>query len=190
MQLAGTWTSSGITTTTGDVVAPELPDASVAVQVTVVVPVGKEVGAYVIFGFGSTKSVAVGYAEVGIAVKVEVAMNMCDGSDVNIGGVVSTTPTPKVAVVVANKELLDVHETVVVPSAKRVPEAGMHITGSVPSFASVALRLKLTYAPAELVASTVVSDAPLMAGPVTTGAETVIVALVAGELVAPSVVMN
>ncbi len=44
---------------TSEVVADVFPEASVAVQVTVVVPSAKEVGVEVTLGLASTKSVAV-----------------------------------------------------------------------------------------------------------------------------------
>src|SRR5665213_474077 len=95
VQPSGTSTSCGAITTTSDVVALVLPAESVALHVTVVVPVGKVVGEKVIVGCASTESSAVGNADECITAKEDVAMNVWEESAVKIGAVVSCTVTLK-----------------------------------------------------------------------------------------------
>ena len=63
------------------------------------------------------------------------------------GGVVSWTVTLKVAVAVLLPLSVAVQLTVVVPIGKVEPEAGAHVTGSVPSTTSVAVAVNVTAAP-------------------------------------------
>ena len=146
---------------TCDVVAAELPDKSVAVHVTVVVPKGNDVGEYSIDGCGSTVSTAVAMTRFGYAGNVDVA-NVWSTGGVMMGGFVSTTPTLNDAVVLlaALIALVAVHETVDVPRANRLPDTGAQAgTSELPSV-SDAVTANDTYAPAELVASAVTSTAP------------------------------
>src|SRR5437868_2609461 len=88
---------------------------------------------------------------------------MLAGSD-STGGVVSRTVTVNDAEAVALRLSVALQPTVVVPSGKTAPEPGVHVTGRLPSCASVALAANVTAAPAGPVASTVIG-----AGTVTTG---------------------
>src|SRR3989344_4895056 len=83
-----------------------------------------------------------------------------------IGAVESMTPTPKISVVVlaALMTLVAVQVTVVVPSAKRLSERGVQTGVRALESVSVAVTLNATYAPAELVASAVMSEVSEMTG--------------------------
>ena len=111
-------------------------------------------------GDGSTESVAVACVSVGLAGNVVVA-KVCIAGGITDGGVVSTTLTAKLVVVVACELSPALQATVVVPSAKSEPLAGVQEDATGVEDASCALTLKLTYAPAELVASAVMSLAPV-----------------------------
>ncbi len=83
------------------------------------------------------------------------------------GGVVSTTVTLKdwAALVFAGFAWsLAVQETFVVPSGNVAPEAGLQLTLGLGSTLSVAVTVKLTAAPAELVASAVRFERPARTG--------------------------
>src|SRR5438094_56368 len=80
------------------------------------------------------------------------------------GGVVSRTVTVKLPWAVLACVSVAVQFTVVVPIAKLLPEAGVHVTGRGPSHAAEALAWKVTVAPAALVASTVVLPGGLITG--------------------------
>ena len=81
-----------------------------------------------------------------------------------VGAVVSFTVTVKLAEPVLPAASLAVQLTVVVPIGNVEAEAGLHVTGREPSTKSVAVAVNVTAAPAELVASTIIS-----AGTVTVG---------------------
>ena len=130
-----------------------LPEASVAVQVTVVVPSLKDVGVYEIVGDGSTESLAVACVSVGLAGTL-VTVNDCEAGGVIEGGVVSTIVTVKVLVTVVPPSSA-LHVTVLAPRAKVAPEAGVQVTESGVELASVAATEKEAVAPEALVASIV-----------------------------------
>ncbi len=114
-----------------------LPEASVAVQVTVVVPIGMaepDGGTQatvtpgqlsVAVGGGKVTTVAVGAGQAGAATA------MMFVGQVIVGGCVSLTVTVKVQVGPAD----DVQVTVVVPTGKKEPEAGEQVM--VPHWAAV-----------------------------------------------------
>jgi hypothetical protein len=105
-----------------------LPRASLAVQVTGVVPTAKvepEAGVQVTGTLPETRSVAVGAGQVTTAPLVLVAVTvMFAGIPDRTGGVVSTTPTVKVAVAGLPAASEAEQVTVVVPSGKTDPGAG------------------------------------------------------------------
>jgi hypothetical protein len=88
---------------------------------------------------------------------------MFDGA-VTTGGVVTTTVTAKLAAPVLPCVSVAVHVTVVVPMANVLPDAGVHVTGSVPSTRSIADAVYATTAPLGPVAGAV-----MLGGTVTTG---------------------
>ena len=109
-----------------------LPEASEAVQVTVVVPMGKvepDGGVHVTTGFGRAGSLSV--AE---AVKFTTAPDGPVGSTVMGAGSVSTgatsslTVTVKVPVEVLPPKSVDVQVTVVVPIGNVDPDGGVQVT--------------------------------------------------------------
>ena len=71
-----------------------------------------------------------------------------------VGSVVSRTVMIAVSVSVLPELLVAEQVTSVAPSGNIEPEAGAHVTGSVPSNGSVADASKVTIAPADPVAST------------------------------------
>jgi hypothetical protein len=71
-----------------------------------------------------------------------------------IDGGVPSTVTVKLPVAVLPDESDAEHDTVVTPIANVEPDAGVHVTGTVPSTMSVAVAAKLTTAPAGDVAAT------------------------------------
>ena len=83
---------------------------------------------------------------------------------VTVGAVVSTTVTVKVPVAVLLRLLVAEQVTVVAPNGNCEPDAGVQVTTTFVSFASVAVALKVTTAPAGLVASAV-----MLAGSCRTG---------------------
>src|ERR687894_271249 len=127
------------------------PAASVAEQLTVVVPSGNvepEAGSHVTGTEPSTASVAVTAAYVTSAPcgLVASAAGGADGS-VNSGFVVSCTMTLNEPVPVFPAASVAEQLTVVVPSGNVEPEAGSHVTGTEPSTASVAVAVYVTAAP-------------------------------------------
>jgi len=127
---------------TSDVVVAIFPLASVAVHVTVVVPTENDVGLWLIAGFESTRSVEVALTSVGV-VEVPVVVKDWSAGAVTEGGVVSTTATLKVAVVVAMPSFA-AQVTVVVLNAKRSPDGGAQKTVIDVLEASAAVTLKVT----------------------------------------------
>jgi hypothetical protein len=103
-----------------------LPAASVAVQVTVVVPTGKNVP-----DAGEQTTVTPGQLSVAVAVKVTMAPHssgslhfVMGAGQLIAGGCVSATVT-------VNEQLgpeIVVQLTVVVPTGKNDPDAGVHVT--------------------------------------------------------------
>src|SRR2546425_614963 len=122
--IAGAWLSR---TVTDCVALPELPAASVAVQVTMVVPFGKLAGA--LFAMTSdapdeTASVALAEPSAGAAAQVPRAvLAVMAGGAATVGAVVSRTVTVKLALLWLPEPSVAVQVTVVVPSGKVEPEA-------------------------------------------------------------------
>ena len=126
----------------------EFPEASVAVKVTTVSPTVNFAGAsVVIFGDASARSFARAAAShaamvafpTGIPSTVA-SVRRRETGRVRTGGVVSTTLTGNVTEPVLWCASVAVHVTVVVPSAKRAPEAGVQTTPAIaPSMLSVAV---------------------------------------------------
>src|SRR5436190_20622413 len=106
-----------------------LPDASVAVQVTVVVPIAKtalDAGAQTTAGAGSTTSVAAAAYDT-MAPPGEVASTANDAGNKSVGAVVSATVRTKLALAVFPAASVAVHATVVEPCRNRVPDVGPHV---------------------------------------------------------------
>lgn len=101
------------------------------------------------------------------------------------GGVVSCTITLKLPLTALPLESDAEHATEVVAIANVLPEGGIHVTVNEPSTISFAVAVKLTTAPAALVASTVMSAGSNRVGAVVSC--TVMVKLPALELPAWSV---
>ncbi len=139
---------------------------SLAEQLTVVVAIGKvepEAGAHVTGREPSTASLAVAVKLTTAPAELVACAVMLAGS-VSTGRVVSCTVTVKLPLAVLLWVSLAEQLTVVVAIGKVEPEAGAHVTGREPSTASLAVAVKLTTAPAELVACAV-----MLAGSVSTG---------------------
>jgi uncharacterized protein YwlG (UPF0340 family) len=155
--------------------AEVLLKSSVAVQVTVVVPIANvlpEGGVQFTVGVASHVSLAVG---VNITVAPDGLVHSCVMSDGQVidGAVVSTTSTVNVhgrEVLLLSSEAVQL--TVVMPMGKVLPEAGVHMTVGVVSHVSVAVgAVYITVAPAGLVHSTPVmlaGQAPSVGGVVST----------------------
>jgi hypothetical protein len=157
-----------------------LPALSVAEQFTVVVAMGNvapDAGLHVTGSVPSTMSVADG-VKVTTAPLAPVACTVIFAGTVIDGGVVSCTVTVKLAVPLLPALSVAEHETVVVAMGNVAPDAGLQVTGSVPSTASVADAVKVTTAPLALVAETVIFAGTVRTGGVpTVGTETVSVSV-------------
>jgi hypothetical protein len=159
-----------VTRTVNEPVA-SLKCASVALQWTVVVPVGNvdpEAGEQLTGSVPSMLSVAV-------AVKLTTgeAVTMFSGS-VRTGRVVSTTTTPNRSVVVPPASVAE-HCTLVTPIGNCAPDAGAQRTGTSLPFAPTAKTLYSTGAPWAFTASALTppSGKKIVGGPSGTGAATV-----------------
>ena len=117
-----------------------LPEASVAVQVTVVVPTGNtdpDGGLHTTVGGGGQLSVAVGGTYVTVAVVVNghdtcAAFVIPAGHPINTGGCVSFTVTVKLHIDMLFDESFTVHVTVVVPFWNVEPLAGVQVGAPTP----------------------------------------------------------
>jgi hypothetical protein len=146
----------------------------VAVQVTVVIPIGNvlpEAGVHMIVGVESHVSLAMG---VNITVAPDGLVHswvMLDGQVID-GGVVSTTCTVNMQLEGDPTPLLAVQVTVVIPIGKVLPDAGLHITIGTGHPVAVGV-LKVTTLPDGLVHS----SGPMFAGqaPIRGGCSMVIV---------------
>jgi hypothetical protein len=121
-----------------------LPLASVAVQVTRVVPTGKaepEAGAQPTATGPSWTSAAVGSVQLTVAPEPVVVADWSPGTPLSCGPVVSTTVTTKPAEPVRPAPSVALQVTVVGPSGSRVPDAGAQAAGSSPSWMSEAVAL-------------------------------------------------
>ena len=130
-----------LVTSTTKVAVPVLWFASVAVQVTVVEPIGNvlpEAGTQVAVTLPSTRSAAVASTYVTTAPEALVALTAAGAVTVSTGGVVSRMSTVNVAVVVAIAASVPEQVTVVVVIANTEPDGGAQVAVSVPSSASSA----------------------------------------------------
>ena len=163
---------------------PVLPLVSDAEQFTVVVPIGNvepEAGVHVTGREPSTKSDAVA-VNVTTRPAELVASNVILAGSESVGAVVSLTvmvkdPDP---VLLAASVAEQFTVVVVIPNVE--PEAGMHVTGTVPSTLSVAVAVYVTTAPDGPVASAVIGEGSVNTGGVVSeGGADVIVILKAAE---------
>src|SRR6185295_18035455 len=163
-----------VTVTVNDA-APLFPLVSAAVQFTVVAPSGNvdPLAGVQVTGRGpSTRSLA-------DAVKLNTAPLEPVASTVAFAGTVTTGPVVSVTVTVNDAAPLlpfvsvAVQFTVVGPSGKVVPLAGVQVTGRDPSTRSLADAVKLKTAPLEPVASTVAFAGTVTTGPVVSATVTV-----------------
>jgi hypothetical protein len=136
----GAWVS--LTVTVNEHMAV-LPLASVAVQETVVVPIGKnepDAGEQTTAVLPEQLSAVVGVAKLTFAPHCPASFETVTFEGHVIDGAwVSLTVTVKVQVVVLSSESLAVHVTVVVPTAKVEPDAGEQTTVVSPPQLSVAV---------------------------------------------------
>jgi hypothetical protein len=119
---------------------PLLPEPSVAVQTSVVVPTGKllpDGGEQDGVRFPLTVSVALAL-NVTTAPPGPVASTLIAAGTVTTGGVVSCTVIVKELLPVLPASSVAVHVTVVVPSGKVLPDAGAHVEVRLPLTASIA----------------------------------------------------
>src|SRR5689334_24915933 len=89
------------------------------------------------------------------------------------GGVVSRTVTVNEFLPMLPRVSVAWQFTVVVPKPKVEPDAGVQVTGRLPSTISFAVTVKLTAAPLGPVASTIMSPGSLTAGPMVSTTVTV-----------------
>ena len=128
------------TTLTVKLAVAVLPALSVAVQVTVVVPMGKvlpEAGAQAEVSAPLIKSVAEA-VNVTAAPFGPVASAVILPGTVMVGGVVSRTMTVKLPLAVFPALSFAVQPTIVMPRGKVLPEAGVQVGVTAPSTSSVA----------------------------------------------------
>jgi hypothetical protein len=145
-----------------------LPRASVAVHVTVVVPSGKIAplaGMHVTSTAPSTLSVA-DVVKLNAAPVAPVASTVAFAGTVTTGPVVSVTVTVKEAVPLLPRASVEEQLTVVVPSGKVAPLAGVQVTATAPSTKSAAEAVKLNAVPVTPVASTLAFAGTFTTGPV------------------------
>jgi hypothetical protein len=136
-----------------------LPESSVAVQQTSVVPSGNvlpEAGTHETGTLASQTSVAVA-VKFTCAPFVPVHSAVMSAGQVMTGGVVSETVTSNEHWAELFASSVEVHVTMVVPCGKSEPEAGTHELAGVGSQSSVAEKLKETVAPFGPEHSTVMS---------------------------------
>jgi hypothetical protein len=139
---------------------PVLPDESVALQMTVVVPstnvlpeAGEQLGEMLPSMLSVADAVKPTAAPPG-----PVASAVIGAGTVTLGGVVSWTVTVNVAVPVSPIESVALQVTVVEPIGKMLPDGGEQVIGIFPSSPSVARRFgQLTFAPVGDVGGTVMS---------------------------------
>src|SRR5437773_3200319 len=142
--------------------------ASKAVHVTVVLPSAKVLplaGEQVTLSLPSTMSLAVA-VKVTVAPAALVASAVIGAGQLTVGAVVSRTVTANEQVLVLCATSKTVQVTVVLPRAKVLPLAGEQVTLSAPSTMSLAVAVKVTVAPAALVASAVIGSGQLTVGAV------------------------
>jgi hypothetical protein len=147
---------------------PVLPPASVAEQVTVVMPsvnVSPELASQNTAAEPSTRSWAVGGVNVAVApLELVASSEKLAGVPDSVGGVVSTIVMLNEPFAVLPAASVAEQLTVVVPSENVLPLAGTHETAGLAGFASVAVAAYVTVWPDGLVASSVMSDGKLSTG--------------------------
>ena len=161
----GSWlalTTGGVvstTCTTKVVGAAALPAASAALQVTVPLPSAKsepEAGKQVTTTVLSTASAALGLVYRTTAPAALLASAVTSAWAAITGAVVSCTVTLKDALLRLPAVSVAVQSTVVVPSGKVLPEAGVQLGVTLASTLSVAVALKLATAPLASIAAIVI----------------------------------
>jgi hypothetical protein len=165
---AGTMTFGGVVswTVTENEPCAELPESSVAVHVTDVVPTGNVLpdgGEHDTVTLVSTRSLPEA-ENATTAPDGPVAFVVTLAGTVMLGAVVSCTVTENDAEPVFERVSVAEHVTFVVPRGNVLPDAGEQLAGSAPSTVSDAEAEKLTAAPPGPVASAVIPP-----GTVTTG---------------------
>jgi hypothetical protein len=147
---------------------PLLPVASVAVQLTVVGPIGNVsplVGVHTIVGFGSHASVAVTMNITAAPCGLVHSSNRSSGHEI-VGPTVSWTVTSNMQPLELLCASVAVHITVVVPMGKRSPLCGLHTIIGAASQTSDADTMNVTVAPDALVHSAVIGPGHMMIGSV------------------------
>jgi sulfopyruvate decarboxylase TPP-binding subunit len=145
------------------------PCESVAVQVTVVEPMGKMVpedGTQVARPLPSTVSVVVGGVYTTPAPFLLSAVVVMSSCGLIAGAIVSCTVTLKLPLTMLLCESVAEQVTIVVPMGKVLPEAGTQVTDIEPFTRSDAEAEYETIAPEGLVASVVISDGSVRVGAV------------------------
>src|SRR5439155_27080144 len=138
----GTLTTGGVvsTTVTVNVLVDEFPCASVALQVTVVAPSGKvvpEAGLQLAATAPSTMSAAEALWPAARRVGPDATLGMFPGT-LTTGGVVSWTVTVNVLADEYPCASVALQGTVVAPSGKIEPDAGLQLAATAPSTMSAA----------------------------------------------------
>ena len=156
---AGTVKTGGVVSRTVTVKVPwiELPEESVAVQDTIVVPRAKvepDVGEQTTLGDGSTMSTEVTEKVTAAPLGAVASAVMPAGRD-RTGGVVSTIVTLKLALALLPEKSVAEHWTVVDPSGYVEPDCDEQTMVGFGSTRSVAVTVKVTMAPEGPVASTI-----------------------------------
>jgi hypothetical protein len=164
----GTVSVGGVESVTVIVKDPddELPESSVAVQLTVVVPSGNVLpdgGVHTTVGVGSMASTALA-VYVTTAPPGPVAGTVMFPGTVRTGGVVSWTVTENDPEPVLLCASVAVQLTVVVPTGNVLPDGGAHETLGLGSTVSEAETEKVTTAPEGAVAGTVMLPGTLTVG--------------------------
>jgi hypothetical protein len=155
--------------------ADVFPCESVAVQLTVVVPIAN-VAPDGVEQDGATEPSTTSFAAaayVTTAPAGDVASTVIDSGTVTVGAVVSVTTTTKLALLVFACASVAVQSTVVEPTAKVEPEGVEQDGVTDPSTRSVADAAKSVAAPAGDVASTVIGPGTVSAGGVVSVTTTV-----------------
>ena len=159
---AGRLRTGGVVSFTVIVKVPVLwlPEASVAVQLTIVTPTAKaapEAGAQTTDGAGSAMSVAVALKLTGVPAGLVASTVMLAGT-VRVGGVVSTMVILRVLVVALPEASVPVQLTIVIPRGKVSPEVAEQTRTGAGSMLSTKVGWNVTTLPAGLVASKVLSS--------------------------------
>jgi uncharacterized protein YhbP (UPF0306 family) len=167
---AGTVTTGPVVSATVTVndAAPVFPFVSVVVQVTVVAPSGNvdPLAGVQVTGRGPSTTSLADAVKLNAAPVVLVASTVAFAGTVTTGPVVSVTVTVKEAAPLLPVVSVTVQLTVVGPSGKVDPLAGVQVTARGPSTPSLADAVKLNAAPVPLVASTVAFAGTVTTGPV------------------------